>query len=183
MFGALMWGWLMLSLGFGVALFGAAWLREGSPRRAALLVLAFVGVVGLTGPVRAAWPVGYTNMGASSTGPAGSGTAVMCEPGTATRFVIGWAGFDDAGTCPESGSFTCDQSAYYNFSAYSGGYCYVEAAGTGGGEEPGTSVSLKPFDMPAEDGALISAAIVAVWCSGWGIRAVIDTLRDRKDGD
>lgn len=39
------------------------------------------------------------------------------------------------------------------------------------------NLALSPFNLSAEDGAIVSAAIVAVWCVGFASRAIIKTLK------
>jgi hypothetical protein len=40
-----------------------------------------------------------------------------------------------------------------------------------------------PFRLSVEDGAAVGAAIIAVWGAAFGFRALLNTLRDRDDGD
>lgn len=39
------------------------------------------------------------------------------------------------------------------------------------------NLALSPFNLSAEDGAIVSAAIVAVWGVGFASRAIIKTLK------
>ena len=177
MFGALMWAFVWLSLAVGVVPIAAMLVRDDKRLQAALVLVVFAGGVSLTSPVRAA---------EATMGPIGEGMqTVSCTPGYQLMAAALWSSALYAdGLCPESGSVVCGMNSPTQPAQQQGVRCYQFqlSAGEGGGGT-GTSVSLKPFDMPAEDGALISGAILAVWCSGWAIRAVIDTLRDRKDGD
>lgn len=185
MLGQLMWAWLVLALGFFVVVpLSAQLLRVGQFRRCVLVVGGFA-VAAFWSP--SSWaanaPTGAVSLGAG-------GSVVSCQPdavlayvyttGTATRF---------DGTCPGSGTVVCGQNTSQGGNTpywYGAGTCYQLFQSQDGGEptepEPVT-VNLAPFAMSAEDGALIAAAIIAVWSAAWGFRALIETLRDRKDGD
>jgi hypothetical protein len=58
--------------------------------------------------------------------------------------------------------------------------CYLIPQGSGDTDpEPGEApaeVRMHPFDMSAEDGGLVSAAICSVWFVGFGLRRAAKTL-------
>jgi hypothetical protein len=183
MLGALIWGGLAVVFGFVVVVpFAAAAAVSGRIGRAALGLVAFVAVVSVSQPAAAGpAPFGGTQLGLS-------GASVTCTPGASLVYVFDYADWSfPEGECPSSGGYVCGTlgivpSSGNNVAWHGAGKCWelVTGGGDGGG---GSAVSLKPFDLSTEDGLAISGAILALWCSAWAIRAVIDTLRDRQDAD
>lgn len=43
-------------------------------------------------------------------------------------------------------------------------------------------LSLPPLQLTAEEGAAIASAILAIWAVGWGLRVLIQTLKN-TDGN
>jgi hypothetical protein len=183
--------WVALALCvLGLVLF-VALARSGRYQGAGAAVVVSLALVFAVAPVRAASnPTGAAALGIG-------GATITCTAGAILFY--GARDFDIGamdGVCPTSGTVVCGRNTIRpqygtHIADQFYGNCYelwpsAEGGGTGGetgGTGTPTAVSLKPFDLSTEDGLAISGAILALWCSAWAIRAVIDTLRDRQDAD
>jgi hypothetical protein len=164
--------WLWVCLSFGLLLVTplvATWVVQGEYKRAGLLAVAFVLMVGAT-PTHASVPppAGGTAIGASN-------TVVACTAGAAIYYAFAYSDFGVwDGVCPAGASINCGNNSTMpsngNPPAWvQSGTCYEMASGGGGSSTP-PIVILPP--LSAADGGLISAAIVACWGSAFAFRAI-----------
>lgn len=173
----ILWAWLLLSLGLVVVVpVTARAIVDGRLGAASAVLVAFVALSSFTPGARAAGnpPPGSTLMGAGNTTQA-------CEPGAQLFYVYtGVHYINSDGLCPSGGSVLCGKQTLVNGQTpfwYGTGNCYQLVTtgdpGTGGGD---TMTLLLP-ELSEADALIVCAALITVWGTAFGIRAVRAGLR------